>query len=107
MLGYSTEERWTGKYWTDGKKIYSRVHVFNSLQFFEQSSGSITIPGVLTNNEETIISGFLHGFRNSDGTIPFCTALMGHSGNNTNLQAINLFNIYLKSVSLEYTKISS
>ena len=25
QLKYSTDEIWTGKYWTDGKKIYSRV----------------------------------------------------------------------------------
>ena len=49
---YSTSEKWTGKYWIDGKKIYSKSVTYNFPNSY--SSQTLSIPIILTNIDSTI-----------------------------------------------------
>jgi len=97
LLGYSTEERWTGKYWTDGKKIYSKT-------FSVTASGDYTL-----NNVDTVINFEATALNNNSYWRPcdgFLTTLGSNQINGTTIDvnyAANKFHIGYLGEGMGYT----
>lgn len=106
-LSYSTEEKWTGGYWLDGKPIYRKCYSGLTISF-STSEGWRTLGITAPDNVETIVKGVILG---ADATspyslhdIPFNPALVAIGSNNT-LFRYNQANAgVIHSVVIEYTK---
>jgi hypothetical protein len=63
-MSYSTEEQFTGKYWLDGKKIYSKTIIYNHTA---NSSSNFNVPlGIANNDLITKINYYTSLFSNSN-----------------------------------------
>ena len=99
---YSSEETVIGT-WIDGKPIYRKVIKYSSPTLW---NGEVQRP-ILPNNTETILRGFVTGFRNNE---PFRQSyapihILSEDTRSSNMVTIYLYwGIYVNNLCIEYTK---
>ena len=94
-IGYSTEEQWTGRYWKDGKKIYSKIWTLPQISGASQGNVDTNV-----NYIDTIIKTELVTSSNTRFNYSLSARING-----TTLQAYAYNGAYAgDSMLLEYTK---
>lgn len=104
QLKYSTSEVWTGKYGTDGKKIYSRVIVLPSPTYMDTTQNSLDV--VINIDAKELYNCYVQGYRFDDSDNPVVN-YGGFYYNHNNGKIVYQFNgwaFYATKIVLEYTK---
>lgn len=102
---YSTEETFTGKYWFDGKKIYSKCFSYpNGVNIYNQWSEIKN-----KENEDLIISGFwstITPYSGNNTSVSSAVCAVGITNANKIVVFVNHFEEAreTKAIVLEYTK---
>ena len=105
MNSYSTEEKWTGGYWLDGKKVYRRVIGYSGSI---SGASTVTLADLLpsANYVDTAINGRAIGLRDNNNLKKMSVSLdwwLLESNTKTVIVQI-LSTMYCKQIVLEYTK---